>query len=350
MKKYTIILALAAICCLSGCGKTVASGLYDSDSRYFDAWVHVQKQDHPEYEWKQTSMGCWILEDEQGKGEEIGEFSDSLYLHADYTYYDLEGNVSSTTSRVISQQVGTYDETNYYGPVVWYGLGTYAGLQDVITGMRVGGRRKAAIPSWLVTSNRFDSVDSYLANSDNVGSSGVYDVRVKEVFTNETAWEVDSIARYLVRNFSKKVGTDINKVKADSSGTHGFYYIQHSEPKDTTALKDTAVYINYIGRLLNGQVFDTTIRDTAIRYGLSRDKTYAPVVVNYGSAWSDITMGDDSDSVVVGFARTLSKMRPYEKGTGVFISGIGYKASGSGSSIPSFAPLRFDIELVDNPD
>ena len=42
-------------------------------------------------------------------------------------------------------------------------------------------------------------------------------------------------------------------------------------------------------------------------------------------------------------------MHPHEKGTAVFYSGVGYGSSGSGSTIPAYAPLRFDIEIVDKP-
>ena len=350
MKKF-IIIAAAAACLLWACGKSSTTQPAESSKRYFDAWVHVQKQKHPEYLWHETSLGSWILEDVPGIGDEVGEFEDSLYLRVNYTYYDLEGNVTNTTSKIISQQIGEYDETAYYGPGIWYGKGIYASFEEIIKSMKDGGRRKFVSPAWLQTFDRYDSVEGYMSqSSDNYGTSTICDVELVEHFPYIVQWSVDSVSRYLVRNYSKIYGGDIEKAKADSAGAHGFYYIQTKAPANTEELVDTTVYINYIGRLLDGSVFDTSIRDTAIFYGLDRDKTYAPVSISYGSSWSDIKMGSESNSVIPGFARTLARMKAYEKGTGIFISGLGYGYSGSGTKIPPYAPLRFDIELVDNPE
>ena len=42
-------------------------------------------------------------------------------------------------------------------------------------------------------------------------------------------------------------------------------------------------------------------------------------------------------------------MRKHEKGVGMFFSAYGYDYSGSGNTIPAYAPLVFEIEIVDKP-
>lgn len=348
MKKTIISAILAAVLCC-GCAHSVKTGASDAAKRYIDAWVQVQKQLHPEYEWKKTSLGSWILQDVPGKGDVVGEFGDSLYFRVNYTVYDLNGDITSTTSRIISQHLGDFKETYYYGPVVWYANGLYAGLEEVLRDMNDGSRRRILIPSWLMTYDRYDTEQEYMDNAEDKTAS-IYDLELVEHFQYIQQWSADSVGRYLAANYPSKFTSNPHAATADSSGAFGFWYIQEKAPADTVTLKDTTVYINYIGRLLNGQVFDTTIRDTAIFYGLSRDKTYEPVSITYGDAWSDITMGSAGTSVIPGFARTLSKMKKYEKGTGVFIPSLGYGYRGSGNTIPAYAPLRFDIEIVDNPN
>ncbi|MBR3074306.1 MAG: FKBP-type peptidyl-prolyl cis-trans isomerase [Bacteroidales bacterium] len=347
--RKTIIIA-AALLCLCGCGKTVKSSDNEATRRYFNAWVEVQKQKHPEYLWKQTSLGSWILEEEAGTGSPISEFGDSMYVRMSYNQYLQDGTINTTTYARTAQQLGTYDETYYYGPVITYAKGLYAGLEEALKGMKDGGRRKILIPGWLSTYSRFDDAEGYLGQkSDEIGSTYIYDIRLLEHFEYIDQWSADSVGRYLCAAFPKIYGKNPAKATADSSGAFGFWYIRTKAPSDELELKDTTVYINYIGRLLNGRVFDTSIRDTAIRYGLSRDKTYAPVSVTFAEGNSKVTMGGSDSSVIPGFARTLRKMKAYEQGTGIFIPSIGYGYKGSGKTIPAYAPLRFDVELVDKP-
>ena len=129
----------------------------------------------------------------------------------------------------------------------------------------------------------------------------------------------------------------------------GFYYKQLREPDDSIASNDTTLYVNYIGRLLNGQVFDTNIADTAKMYNIySSAKTYAPSEINWNEDPASVTL--EGSSVISGWAKALSMMNDHEKGVAMFYSSLGYSYSGSGNSIPPYAPLIFEIELVDNPE
>jgi FKBP-type peptidyl-prolyl cis-trans isomerase len=54
--------------------------------------------------------------------------------------------------------------------------------------------------------------------------------------------------------------------------------------------------------------------------------------------------------MISGFAKAVFQMKKMEKGRCIFYSPLGYGASGSGTKIPAYSMLRFDIELVAEPD
>jgi hypothetical protein len=187
-------------------------------------------------------------------------------------------------------------------------------------------------------------------------SNTIYEITIKDYTEDMNQWQIDSIGRFF-RNENVMIGnTPASELfaqmnKADSVET-GFYYKQIKAPADTAKFaKDTTLYINYVGKLLNGLVFDTNIERVAKDNNLySASKTYEPMRINWGEKYSDLTMGSDKSSMISGFAKTLWQMRSMEKGVGVFSSNLGYGYSGSGSSIPGYSPLIFEIEFVEKPE
>ena len=333
-----VVLALAA----AGCAKAVTEGPNEANKRYFDAWMELN---HPDV--KPTGIGIYILEEEAGNGAEVKKDN---YVYVDYTITDLQGNITSYTRKETAEQLGEYSKADYYGPKV---LTTFentiqAGLADALIGMKVGGRKKIIIPSWLMTYKSYDTPEEYLENSSS-GTSAVYDITVTDVTTDISKYEIGEISHYIAENidiFGRLTPADSVK------GHYGCYYKQLTAPVDTTSFpSDTSIYINYTGKLLNGQVFDTTIEKVAKDNNIySASRAYEPTKINWGEKYSDLTMGTSNSPMISGFAITLWQMRAFEKGIGVFYSPLGYSYNGSGSTIPGYAPLIFEIEIVEEPE
>lgn len=342
--KHTIIrfsLTVATLAAMASCSKEITESKNSDNKLYLDAWLSMH---YPNV--KPTGLGVYITDDQPGTGEEISD--KDYYFFLRYIATDLDGTIGSTSEEKVAQQLGTYSKSNYYGPAVVLNntLATQVGILEMIKGMRVGGTRTAVIPGWLNVTldgdEGYETGDDYLENE--TGTNVIYTITLTDKTEDIHKWEVDSLERYTAR------------VMGDVDSTfYGYYYQQIKEPTDTTTLpRDTSFYINYTGRLLNGQVFDTTVEDTAKFYGIySASKTYAPQKVTLKENHSEITLGgsttSDGSTTIEGFAYCLSKMKAYEKGVCAFYSYLGYGYNGSGNAIPAYTPLSFEIEIVDQP-
>jgi FKBP-type peptidyl-prolyl cis-trans isomerase len=104
--------------------------------------------------------------------------------------------------------------------------------------------------------------------------------------------------------------------------------------------------LRYIGRYLNGQVFDTNIADTAKKYGIYSQCNYELLSFKYFDNEDDAL---NQNSFVTGFSKALWRMTFDERCRTFFNSNFGYGNSGSGN-IPGYTPLCFEIQVEKNPE
>ena len=331
MKKTLILISVAAAALsLSSCAEHNALKTNDINKRYLDSWLKIY---HPEA--KLEADGIYLLSDTPGTGQSVGDPEALPFLYLSYTKSDLDGNITETTDAKVAQQLGTYDENSYYGPIVKgrSQLEMTAGQEMMFKSMKVGGTRTVMIPGWFETNKRYKKVKDYFENE--TGTDAIFTVTVVDAFKDILKWQTDSIENYLARNYKEK----IDSVK------YGYYYIQTKAPDTTEDFEETAtVYINYTGSLLNGTIFDTTVADRAKDGGIyNRSKSYEPVKITLAKDHKDLKL--NGNSTIEGFSYCISQMKKGEKGTVIFISKYGYDYQ-SQNKIPSYSPLRFDVEMI----
>lgn len=375
----------AAVLLAVSCAKERGTSTNEDARRYFEAWVAVQSKAHPEYMWKKAGSGIYILEDSQVENGEV--VTDKAYVMVEYTCTDLDGNVIGTSHEDLSHKTGiNYDKSYYYGPVTWTNsdAALNVGVRDIISGMTIGGTRKAVVPSWLATSTRYATEEEFIANVTD-GSNYIYEIKVTDATDDILNYQCDEMDRYWKQNIqgldpdsdgaaenAPYTGPDGVQYQEcwDTSYT-GFLFRQYFNTLETgedgspamTFEEDSTILINYTGRRLDGQVFDTTIADTAKVHNIYNPaKTYAPVEVKWSNDSTAITLGESGD-LINGFKSMLKHLHNEEAGTdnegkpvegfsagetatAIFYSSLGYGYSGSGSAIPGYAPLRFDITVV----
>lgn len=355
MKKiHRLVPYIIVAAAMAACAKASVESANEANKRYLDAWISINYPElTPQWKGQQDPDGLYIIpsETQEGTGAEV---TNNGYAIVSYTTTDLEGNYTAYTDTETAMQMGAYDSTYYYGPQVWLTMdGTIpAGVQDAIVGMKVGGSKKIIVPSWLMTYSTYATAKEYL-NTSSSYSNTIYDFQVEDFTEDINEWQIEKIKKHINDAYGGIESFNQN-VRVDSTGFY-FKSLEQQNAEPVAFKSDTTIYINYTGRLLNGLMFDTNVERTAKDNGLySETRTYEPVKIQWGDAYTDITM--EGSSVVNGFAMALWNLNDLgdsgkmDKGIGIFYSPLGYGTSGSGSSIPAYAPLVFEIEIVPAPE
>ena len=329
-----LLLPVVAALLAASCNKNAGEGTNVALKRQFDAWRAIH------YPAALEKDGIYIIEDTPGTGPAWNKDLGITFMT--YTMRSLDGTVSYNTDEQWAKQLGKWNQTYYYGPqVVPTGKdATYAGLDILLEGMRKGGKRTAIIPSWMMTYDRHDTVEEYLQTATDTPSM-IYTVTFLDQTENLAEYEFQQMKEYATRNW--------NVTDTLSTAAVFFKSFTHFDEEPVEMPNDTTVYINYTGRRISdGQVFDTTVADTAKFYNIyNPSRNYAPVAITWDEDAKEIKLS--GNSVKDGFAFGMKAMHADEKASFLFGYNLGYGSTGSGDLIPAYAALQFDVELVPKP-
>lgn len=325
-----MILAVAAA--VAGCSKKDDDTVDNRASRRrLEAWMEVNFPNAT-----MTGLGAYVVGSAEGSGKSAGMPEDNQFARLDYIAMDLSGVIQSFTGEDLAKQLYTYDKCNYYGPQIInrFSTANNAAIEEALEGMKEGGSCSLVVPGWLNTYVRYDTADEYFNKVS--GSHMIYSFHLMEAISDIEKWECDSIERYLAAE----------KLEDYTVDTVGFYLIRRDSPSsDQEYTSEDTFNINYTARRLDGQIIDTSIRDVAEAAGLPLNSGFGTKKITMADSESEIKM--DGAGVISGFSKALKKLHPGEEITVVFSSSFGYSTSGSGSRIPGYCPLRFDIEVVE---
>ena len=135
----------------------------------------------------------------------------------------------------------------------------------------------------------------------------------------------------LIKNFIADQKLNV-KETADSL----YYEITQPGTGPNLAVGDTAV-VNYTGKMLNGKVFDTSVKEEAVKGKLATDpfRQYKPIHIPVGQK-----------RVIPGWDEGLQLLNKGAKATFIVPSNLAYGERGI-SIIGPYTPLEFTIEVVD---
>lgn len=116
----------------------------------------------------------------------------------------------------------------------------------------------------------------------------------------------------------------------------GVVIIVQEEGTGARPISNTMVYTNYVGKLLDGTVFDTNIRAVAEEHGLhTEDRTYVPF---------DFPI--DRGRAVEGFSIGFKHLRSGSKAVLIIPSKWAYRNEDRGERLPPNSILVFEVEFL----
>ena len=302
-KIFTIAASAVVLTFAAGCAQEVTSSTGEQAQEYLELYMKTEYPNVQPDKW-----GIYILEDIPGTGDEWT--IESAYCSLRSTVRSFDGTIISSTEEAIAKQLdeNDYKPYKYYGPryqKVDEGSGN-AGLQYMLEGMKVGGRRKAVIPAWLLTTSRYSTKEEYIKACSS-STHMIYDITFEGQCQDILGYEVELLDKYVKEHYGASQESTTYK-SGQGGGT--FYFIS-----DTTSFKDedrrsedASLSLSYTGRRLDGQAFDTNIEDVAIKEGLFViGKAYEDATIKFSATYSSITM-DGSSSLIDGFKGGLYKM------------------------------------------
>ena len=326
---------LAALLCsilFFSCAKEGSESSESIQKRILEAYLEVN---YPNKNYKIMPSGLVVLSHKEGKGKTPVE-GNAAYIR--YSVKTLSGNYEKTTIKDLAETLGVYKPTEYYGPVLAeIGYGKISkGVHEAICMMKEGGSISVIIPPYLSAYDYNKNLHPGVSIDDTPvsGTNDIYEIELEHTITDIFKFQKDSLASF----------ASINYPGLDSTVT-GYYFKKLSGTVKDTIEKGVKANVWYVGKLLDGYVFDTNIADTAKKYGLyDASKTYDALSVDYESTFEDMSSENDENGngFVTGFARALKSMTYGDHAVTFFWSHMGYKDQESGS-IPAYSMLFFDI-------
>jgi len=128
-----------------------------------------------------------------------------------------------------------------------------------------------------------------------------------------------------------------DKKLAPEKTESGLQYVIKEQGEGQKVVAGDTVEVNYVGSLVSGKIFDTNILDVAKKNNMNNPmRTYEPMRLCVGY-----------DPVIRAWTEGLQLLAKGGKATLLIPSDLGYGERGAGRDIPPYAPLVFEVEVLE---
>ncbi|HYX09071.1 MAG TPA: FKBP-type peptidyl-prolyl cis-trans isomerase [Bacteroidales bacterium] len=223
------------------------------------------------------------------------------FVLINYTTRLIDGQVVGTSEIETAKAKNVYNPSVLYGPFK-FKLGTeITGVNEGISMMHEGEKARLIIPSDLAYGSfSVGKIPSY--------STLIFDVDLLKVIKDPVAYENEQLKKYVADN----------NLQPDTTAS-GLLFVRTKDGEGSYPANGDYVKIKYVGKLLDGRVFDSTSTTTF-----------------------NFTVG--FNQVIKGMDEAVKLLKPGGKATFIMPWDIAYGTSGQGQ-IPPYTTLVFDLEL-----
>jgi FKBP-type peptidyl-prolyl cis-trans isomerase FkpA len=180
-------------------------------------------------------------------------------------------------------------------------------------------------------------------NSKN--ASVIYSLRIEKVQSLDEAIAERKAAEAKAKEAAAKMKTEetsrVTKYVAALSPAakptaSGMYYQVITPSSKPKPLPGDTLLVNYVGRTLDGKVFDTNLKDEAQKAG----------VLQPGRPYEAFQFVVKAGQVIPGWDEGFLLLNQGSKARLIIPSKLAYADQGAGNDIPPYSPLVFDVELL----
>ena len=315
MKQYLFLfVSILGLAIFTSCEKEVDEFEYDELIR-FQAYMSLH---YPNLQ-PISESGLYCIIYEQGTGDSVKVDNYILY---NYLGMNLDETVFETNIQSVAQTNDLYSSTSRYAPVFssYSSSSLIEGLFEGISYLKVPAKARFIMPSSL-------AYGSTLHKGLSAYSSVIFDVELLRVIPDPEVFEQEQIDEFLLDYFPFGI--------QDTILHDGVYYLELEEGEGEYFIKDDEIEVNYIGRFVDGTVFDTNIKSVAEENGIYQsNKDYIPLKTVV-----------ESNELIDGFSLVFKKLRREGTAKVLITSSKAYGTAGSGNIRP-YEPLVFDIVVV----
>lgn len=348
MKIYTrIVLLLSVLGMLASCAEDKDDNYIEIQQASLDAWMAKYVNAYGEVASKLDKIGMYIEVLEEGQGG-LATNDTTVWVRLNITGRDLHNNVYYTRSEEIARQQGTFDEHTHYVPEYLYCgsinsnmiAGQYFALKDTVTihggapiKLTEGSKVRLYLPSWLAYGSS--------GTSNDVGYGGqfslkgdvptILDMEVVTITKDPEEYEEKQVDDYLAAHADQD-WTLVNDTLPYLYVDKKFRLADDAEAYTGDSIHaDSIVKVWYVGKFLDGFVFDTNIDSVQTRlYGKPSDSNnfFQP-----DSSVDGYKVG--SEGVISGWEYALQELRYGQWAKLVFTSEYGYGITGVSATNPN---------------